>query len=58
MWKLSLVKRVDVRCASKYSVYIYRQQLSALKHEHLKEIKQIKSTLSGLRCGNCEDAGN
>ncbi|XP_063834145.1 tRNA (adenine(37)-N6)-methyltransferase [Ostrinia nubilalis] len=30
-----------------------RQQLAALKHEHLKEIKLIKSTLEGLRCGEC-----
>ncbi|XP_049881181.1 tRNA (adenine(37)-N6)-methyltransferase [Pectinophora gossypiella] len=33
-----------------------RQQLSALKHEHLKEIKLIKSALNGLRCGNCAEA--
>ncbi|KAL0810893.1 hypothetical protein ABMA28_010196 [Loxostege sticticalis] len=32
-----------------------RQQLAALKHEHLKEIKLIKSTLSGLRCGGCAE---
>ncbi|CAK1547798.1 unnamed protein product [Leptosia nina] len=30
-----------------------RQKLSALKHEHTKEIKTIKSMLSSLRCGNC-----
>ncbi|XP_059056302.1 tRNA (adenine(37)-N6)-methyltransferase [Achroia grisella] len=33
-----------------------RQQLFALKHEHLKEIKLIKSALSGLRCANCTDS--
>ncbi|XP_075985950.1 tRNA (adenine(37)-N6)-methyltransferase [Anticarsia gemmatalis] len=32
-----------------------RQQISALKHEHLKEIKSIKSTLNGLRCSSCGD---
>ncbi|XP_045762311.1 tRNA (adenine(37)-N6)-methyltransferase [Maniola jurtina] len=30
-----------------------RQRLSSLKHEHQKEIKHIKSTLSSLRCSNC-----
>ncbi|XP_046972550.1 tRNA (adenine(37)-N6)-methyltransferase [Vanessa cardui] len=30
-----------------------RQRISALKHEHLKEINNIKSTLSNLRCSNC-----
>ncbi|XP_013190986.1 tRNA (adenine(37)-N6)-methyltransferase [Amyelois transitella] len=30
-----------------------RQQLSALKHEHLKEISVIKSALNDLRCTNC-----
>ncbi|CAG9792380.1 unnamed protein product [Diatraea saccharalis] len=30
-----------------------RNQLMALKHEHLKEIKLIKSTLSGLQCNEC-----
>ncbi|KAM3962231.1 tRNA (adenine(37)-N6)-methyltransferase [Aphomia sociella] len=33
-----------------------RQQLSALKHEHLKEIKLIKAALNGLRCANCNDS--
>ncbi|XP_026748536.1 tRNA (adenine(37)-N6)-methyltransferase [Galleria mellonella] len=33
-----------------------RQQLSALKHEHLKEIKLIKTALNGLRCANCADS--
>ncbi|CAH2098278.1 unnamed protein product [Euphydryas editha] len=30
-----------------------RQRISALKHEHVKEINHIKSTLSNLRCSNC-----
>ncbi|KOB68088.1 Nef-associated protein 1 [Operophtera brumata] len=30
-----------------------RQQISALKHEHLKEIKCIKNVLNGLRCASC-----
>ncbi|XP_063630655.1 tRNA (adenine(37)-N6)-methyltransferase isoform X1 [Cydia splendana] len=33
-----------------------RQQLSSLKHEHLKEIKAIKEALSELRCANCADS--
>ncbi|CAH2058158.1 unnamed protein product, partial [Iphiclides podalirius] len=33
-----------------------RQKLSALKYEHNKEIKSIKSTLNGLRCANCAEA--
>ncbi|CAH2241550.1 jg25529 [Pararge aegeria aegeria] len=31
-----------------------RQRISSLKHEHQKEINEIKSTLSSLRCANCE----
>ncbi|CAH0403351.1 unnamed protein product [Chilo suppressalis] len=30
-----------------------RQQITALKHEHMKEIQSIKSTLNGFRCGEC-----
>ncbi|CAK1589686.1 unnamed protein product [Parnassius mnemosyne] len=30
-----------------------RQRLSALKHEHAKEIKGIKTILNGLRCTDC-----
>lgn len=37
--------------------FFCRQQLSALKYEHLKEIKHIKSTLNGLRCGECANTG-
>ncbi|XP_048004114.1 tRNA (adenine(37)-N6)-methyltransferase [Leguminivora glycinivorella] len=33
-----------------------RQQLSSLKHEHLKEIKAIKEALSELRCANCAES--
>lgn len=33
-----------------------RQQLSSLKHEHLKEIKAIKEALNELRCANCADS--
>lgn len=32
-----------------------RQQITALKYEHLKEIKCIKTTLNDLRCSNCGD---
>ncbi|XP_053620372.1 tRNA (adenine(37)-N6)-methyltransferase isoform X2 [Plodia interpunctella] len=32
-----------------------RQQLSALKYEHTKEIKLIKSVLNDLRCGTCSE---
>lgn len=35
----------------------FRQQLSALKHEHIKEIKLIKSALNELRCANCSETG-
>ncbi|CAG9122202.1 unnamed protein product [Plutella xylostella] len=35
-----------------------RQQISALKHEHQKEIKLIKSNLSALRCSSCTDAAS
>ncbi|XP_063372816.1 tRNA (adenine(37)-N6)-methyltransferase [Cydia amplana] len=35
-----------------------RQQLSSLKHEHLKEIKAIKEALSELRCANCADSAS
>ncbi|CAH4029772.1 tRNA (adenine(37)-N6)-methyltransferase-like isoform X2 [Pieris brassicae] len=30
-----------------------RQKLAALKHEHSKEIKTVKTMLSGFRCANC-----
>lgn len=30
-----------------------RQRISALKHEHIKEVNYIKSTLSSIRCSNC-----
>ncbi|XP_023939548.2 tRNA (adenine(37)-N6)-methyltransferase [Bicyclus anynana] len=30
-----------------------RQRISSLKHEHQKEINNIKSTLNSLRCFNC-----
>ncbi|CAB3225959.1 unnamed protein product [Arctia plantaginis] len=33
-----------------------RQQISSLKHEHLKEIKNIKTTLNDFRCSHCGDA--
>ncbi|XP_032521871.2 uncharacterized protein LOC116773510 isoform X1 [Danaus plexippus] len=32
-----------------------RQRISALKHEHQKEISHIKSTLSSLRCSKCAE---
>ncbi|XP_022117770.2 tRNA (adenine(37)-N6)-methyltransferase isoform X1 [Pieris rapae] len=33
-----------------------RQKLTALKHEHSKEIKTVKTMLSGFRCSNCIEA--
>lgn len=34
-----------------------RQRISALKQEHQKEIKHIKSTLNNLRCSSCAAEG-
>ncbi|KPI97743.1 Nef-associated protein 1 [Papilio xuthus] len=39
--------------AARTEIKNLRQRLSALKHEHIKEIKNIKETLNGLRCTKC-----
>ncbi|XP_045540214.1 tRNA (adenine(37)-N6)-methyltransferase [Papilio machaon] len=39
--------------AARTEIKNLRQRLSALKHEHITEIKNIKETLSGFRCTKC-----
>lgn len=44
-------------CSLIISLFTFRQQITALKHEHVKEIKCIKNLLDGLRCACCAEQG-